>query len=273
MIVCAAVTKKAIQHHYDLATPFYRLLWGPHIHHGLWEEEGPPFLAQRRLIDRLASAARLRQGETVLDVGCGMGGSTIELALRYGCSVTGLTLSPVQLCWARLAAVWHGVGRRVRFRCGDAEEATFPPASFDLVWTIECSEHLFDKGAFFRRAANWLRPGGRVALCAWLAGDAPGIERQVQAVGDGFLCPSFGTAGDYRAWLESAGLAVTTVADLTPQVCRTWDICRRRLRLTGVGLLARVAGRRMRQFVDRFVVLGDAYRSGAMRYGLFVAEK
>jgi tocopherol O-methyltransferase len=272
MITCTAVTKKTIQHHYDLATPFYRLLWGPHIHHGLWEEEDVPLSAQRRLIDRLAAAARLQPGEAVLDVGCGMGGSTIELASHYGCSVTGVTLSPVQCHWARLSAAWHGVSRKVRFRCADAEHVQFPPAAFDLVWTVECTEHLFDKPAFFQRAAGWLRPGGRIALCAWLAGDGPGIEPEVKAVGEGFLCPSFGTAGDYRAWLESAGLAVATFADLTPHVIRTWDICRRRVQLSGVGLLARIAGRRMREFVDRFGALGEAYRSGAMQYGLFVGE-
>jgi tocopherol O-methyltransferase len=273
MIACAAVTKKAIQRHYDLATPFYRLLWGPHIHHGLWESEGPAFLAQRRLIDRLAEAARLRRGQTILDVGCGMGGSTIELAKRYGCLVAGLTLSPIQQEWARLSAAWHRVSRKVSFRCADAEEVKFPAGTFDVVWNIECTEHLFDKSAFFRRAAIWLRPGGRIALCAWLVGDAPGIEKQVEAVGYGFLCPSFGTAADYRAWLESAGLAVTTFADLTHQVARTWDICQRRLRRSGVGLLARITGGRMRGFVERFAALGEAYHSGAMHYGLFVAEK
>jgi tocopherol O-methyltransferase len=273
VIACATVTKKAIQHHYDLGTLFYRLLWGPHIHHGLWQENESPRLAQRRLIDRLATAAGLQHGDEVLDVGCGMGGSTIDLAARYGCTVTGVTLSPVQCRWARLSAAWHRVGRRVRFRHADAEHVEFAPATFDVVWNVECSEHLFDKPGFFRRAAAWLRPGGRLALCAWLAGDRPGVEPQVRAVGAGFLCPSFGTAGDYRAWLESAGLTVQTVENLTPQVMRTWEICRRRLRASGVGLLARVVGGRARAFVDHFATLGDAYRTGAMEYGLFVAEK
>jgi tocopherol O-methyltransferase len=273
MIACTTVTKKAIQHHYDLATLFYRLLWGPHIHHGLWESDGSPLLAQRRLIDRLAATVCLERGERVLDVGCGLGGSTIELASRYGCEVTGVTLSPVQCYWAHLSARLQRMNRLVRFRCADAEHVQFAPAAFDVVWSIECTEHFFDKAAFFHRAALWLRPRGRVALCAWLAGSRPGIEAQVRAVGEGFLCPSFGTAADYRTWLESAGLAVRTFSDLTSQVMRTWEICRRRVQSSGASVLARLAGPRMRLFVDRFAALEGAYRSGAMQYGLFVAEK
>src|SRR5262249_14600044 len=142
-----------------------------------------------------------------------------------------------------------------------------------VLWNVECSEHLFDKPAFFQRATGWLRPGGRIALCAWLAGDGSGIEPQVQAVGEGFLCPSFGTASDYRSWLESAGLTVINYEDLTPQVVRTWEICQRRVEISRVGLLAHLAGRRMRKFINKFAALRDAYLSGAMQYGLFAAEK
>jgi len=273
MIECAVVSKKSIQNHYDLATPFYRLLWGPHIHHGLWEEEVSPAIAQRRLIDRLATTAGLQPGDVVLDVGCGMGGSTIELATRYGCRVTGVTLSPVQRNWARLSAAWQGARRQVRFLCHDAERLTFPPASFDVVWNVECSEHFFDKPAFFRRAAGWLRPGGRIALCAWLAGDTPDAEPQVKAVGEAFLCPSFGTAADYRSWLEAAGVTGVTYLDLTPQVMRTWEICQRRVQATRLGFLAWIGGRRMRLFMNHFETLGQAYRTGAMAYGMFVARK
>jgi tocopherol O-methyltransferase len=273
MIACDSITRASIRQHYDLATPFYRLLWGPHIHHGLWEANESPAEAQLRLINRLATDAALNPGESVLDVGCGMGGSTIELARRYGCSVTGVTLSPVQRSWARLAASWLGLGGRVRFLCRDAEQMAFPPETFDAVWNIECSEHFFDKPGFFRRAAGWLRPGGRVALCAWLAGEGPEAEPEVQAVCQGFLCPSLGTAADYRGWLREAGLVERTWADLTPQVLRTWDICRRRVEVSRVGWLAWLGGRRMRAFLHHFVTLGNAYRSGAMQYGLLVAEK
>ena len=149
----------------------------------------------------------------------------------------------------------------------------FPPASFDVIWNIECSEHFFDKPGFFARAGDWLRPGGRIALCAWLAVEGPDRESLVRAVGDGFLCPSFGTAADYRSWLCDAGLRERLYADVTPQVARTWEICQRRVRTIGGGFLARLGGRRMRCFVEHFATLEQAYRTGAMQYGLFVAEK
>ena len=80
----AGITTKAIRRHYDLATPFYRLLWGSHIHHGLWYADEGPALAQRQLIDRLTAEADIQHGSTVLDVGCGMGGTSIYLARRLG---------------------------------------------------------------------------------------------------------------------------------------------------------------------------------------------
>ncbi len=274
MISCPSISKQSIRRHYDRATPFYRLFWGRHIHHGLWGADETPAAAQQRLIDRLAAAAALGPGQRVLDVGCGMGGSTIELARRYRCLTTGLTLSPVQRRWAALAASWHGLDGRTRFRCGDAEAVAFAPYSFDVVWNVECSEHLFDKPAFFRRAAGWLRLGGRVALCAWLAGDAPHAPRDALRVCEAFLCPSLGTADDYRGWLADAGLHLRTFEDLTARVVRTWDVCARRTRASGVAWLARLLGdREAGSFLQHFTTLGDAYRSGAMRYGLFVAER
>jgi tocopherol O-methyltransferase len=276
MVECATVLKDAIRSHYDWATPFYRLLWGAHIHHGVWEGNESPSQAQVQLIERLAAAADLRDGLDVLDVGCGMGGSALHLASAYGCRVMGITLSRVQRQWARLTAWRRGVGRRTKFLCRDAETVEFPPGSFDVVWSIECTEHLYDKARFFRRAADWLRRGGRVAICAWLAAEEPreaAADGLLQQVCEGFLCPSLGTAGDYLSWMEDAGLKPRVVSDLTDKVARTWKICHRRVRRFGIPILARCAGRDMSQFVRRFETMTHAYQSGALRYACLVAEK
>lgn len=275
MISCPDIQKRDIRSHYDLATVFYRLLWGRHIHHGLWEGTESPAVAQQQLTDTLARLAGIVPGNKVLDVGCGTGGSTIHLAKHLGCDVTGITLSPVQRAWARCAASWHGVPRTTKFLRLDAEQAEFPQASFDVVWSIECTEHLFDKPAFFRRAAEWLVPGGRMAICAWLAGDDTGTAatQQVYDVCEGFLCPSLGTQHDYEQWMQSAGLRTEHSLDWTNRVMQTWEICRRRVERTGVRWIARVLDRNTVLFLDRFDTILRAYQSGAMKYGCFVAHR
>ena len=161
MIEFPDVAKGVIRNHYDIITPFYRMFWGPHIHHGYWEGGESSEQAQIQLTERLAKIARIAPSSTVYDIGCGMGGSSVWRARNLQCQVTGVTLSPVQRMYAASAATLRGVKPRPRFLCADAEKIAFEPASADVVWSIECTEHLFDKPAFFRKAATWIKPGGR----------------------------------------------------------------------------------------------------------------
>jgi tocopherol O-methyltransferase len=275
VISCSSVHKSEIRSHYNLGTLFYRLLWGHHIHHGLWSGTESPGAAQQRLTETLAREAAICSGERVLDVGCGMGSSSIHLAKRMNCQVTGITISSVQWRWAQWAALMHRVARRSRFLCADAEQVAFPIESFDIVWSVECTEHLYDKGQFLCRAARWLRPGGRVAICAWLAGETtdPAHRQQVYDVCEGFLCPSLGTEHDYRQWMSEAGLQNPRVLDWTSSVAQTWEICRDRVRRMRIRWLARVLDINSVRFLDRFDTILEAYRSGAMRYAAFIAHK
>lgn len=304
MISCPTVRKEEIRWHYDLVTVFYRLLWGRHIHHGLWNDSESANVAQQRvgvqalacpsnvsepahvresanvaqqrLLETLASEAQIQNGSRILDVGCGMGGSSIHLARALGCNVTGVTLSPFQRRWAACSALWHGVRGSTRFLCADAEQVSFPAESFDVVWSIECTEHLFDKPKFFQSAGTWLKPGGRLAICAWLAGSTSGnqaLDKQVYDVCDGFLCPSLGTKEDYQGWIEAAGMKMLQYHDWTSRVDRTWEICLERARRTGMPYLARMIDKSASLFVDRFETILKAYRSGAMAYGCFIATR
>ncbi len=275
MISCPSIEKRTIRGHYNLSTPFYRLLWGPHIHHGLWEAEESPSVAQLQLTERLATLANLLTDQKMLDVGCGMGASSIHLAKTRDCSAVGVTISRLQRHWAAMSARWHGVSDRTEFRCADAEQVSITPASFDLVWSVECTEHLFDKPAFFQRAATWLKPGGTMAICAWLAGENTNSDQfqQVYDVCEGFCCPSLGTSGDYVHWMKQAGLEVTHTLDWTSRVSRTWEICRERVRRSHVRWLAKLIDRDSVMFLDRFDTILAAYESGAMKYGCFIARK
>jgi tocopherol O-methyltransferase len=276
MIEFPSVEKSVIRNHYDITTPFYRLFWGPHIHHGYWEGNETSARAQVQLTERLATAAAVPVGASVVDVGCGMGGSSVWLAQHRQCQVTGITLSPVQRFYAAMGARMRRVRPAPTFIRTDAESFTLPPSSLDIVWSIECTEHLFDKPAFFRKAASWLKPGGRFAICAWLTGESPLTELQTEQarnVCKGMFCPSLGAQSDYVRWFEEAGMTMVDTGLWTRQVEKTWEICLDRVQRSGVRHLAKRLGSNHVLFLDHFQAILDAYRSGAMEYGYFVAEK
>ncbi|TWT75530.1 Demethylrebeccamycin-D-glucose O-methyltransferase [Posidoniimonas polymericola] len=275
MISCPGIQKKTIRRHYNVSTLFYRLLWGRHIHHGYWDADESPEVAQDQLTDKLAAAASIARGSRVVDIGCGMGGSSRRLAKLHDCHVTGVTISPFQKRWASLAATRHGLRSRTRFLCADAEQVEFRPGEFDAVWSIECTEHLTDKPEFVRRAAEWVKPGGAMAICAWLAGpDLDEAKRQqVYDVCEGMFCPSLATSAEYQQWMRDAGLEVEVAEDWTRNVDRTWEICRDRVLRFRMYGAAKLIDRQQIIFLDRFQTILDAYRSGAMEYGCFVARK
>ncbi len=276
MITVEPIRKATIRSHYDLGTLFYWLHWGPHIHHGLWLADESPRQAQCQLIDTLAERAGIQAGDRLVDIGCGMGGSAIRLATRSDCEVTGVTLSSVQRHWAATTAMLKGQRTKTRFVCADAEAIDFEPQSFDVVWSVECTEHLFDKPGFFRRAAQWLRPGGRVALCVWFEGEdttRPGHGEMVKDVCRRFVCPSLATRRDYTSWLVAAGLTITYNEDWTDRVAKTWEICKRRVSSSRIKTLARILDQNQVAFLDGFDTLLTAYRTGAMQFGAIVAEK
>ena len=276
MIECENIKKSVIQNHYDISTLFYRLLWGQHIHHGFWKADASPSVAQIQLTQELVRLSNIQRGSVVYDIGCGMGGSSRWLSKNLDCKVTGVTLSPFQRSWAATESRLGQYQTRPTFLRADAEAIDFLNQSADVVWSIECTEHLFDKPAFFARAASWLKPGGCFALCAWLAGESPMTDvqnAQARKVCEGMFCPSLGSQSDYISWFEKAGLSVDVKTICTDQVKQTWEICRQRVERTGVRYLAKVLGKNHVLFLDHFDAILNAYDSGAMEYGMFVAKK
>jgi tocopherol O-methyltransferase len=276
MIRGPAIEKRAIRLSNEVATLFYRLFWGPHSHHGLWTAGETPAEAQSNLMEAVIREARLRGGERVLDVGCGIGTSAVHLAKAWDCRVTGVTVSRVQQQWATLGALLSGVGPRTRFLADDAETVELPPAAFDLVWVVECTEYLFDKARFVRRLADWLRPGGRAVVCVWKTGDGPlsaDSERRVYEVCAGFGFPSLASGEEFRQWFADAGLEVERCSDWTHQVSRTWEISWHDAQRSRVHWIARLIGRDRFTFWDHYLAILTAYRTGAMKYACWSVSK
>jgi tocopherol O-methyltransferase len=271
-------TTAAVAQHYDDLDPFYRELWGDHVHHGLWTTGlENPAQAVENLIACVAERLKLNPGEQVCDVGCGYGATSQWLAEHRGVQVTGLTISAVQ---AQRASERSAGSSQLRVLRRDWLDNGFESSSFDHVVAIESSEHMADKQLFFDEAYRTLRPGGSLAVCAWLTRTDPRpweVRHLLEPICRGGRLPGMGSEIEYRKFAERAGFTVETVDDLSLRVRRTWGVC--------IGRLARklLVDRSYRRFLrdaragNRIFALTllriwAAYQTGSMRYGLLVAR-
>ena len=105
-------------------------------------------------------------GERVLDVGCGSGAVTREIARRVGSRgvAVGLDPSPALLAVARELAKEAGVGERVEFREGDARRLPFADGLFDVVVCVTVLSHVPRGEAAIPELVRVLRPGGRLGV-------------------------------------------------------------------------------------------------------------
>ncbi|KAK7746319.1 hypothetical protein SLS53_002278 [Cytospora paraplurivora] len=247
--------KDRIKTHYDLASEYYLNLWGTHIHHGYWptpesKANETKDKAQINLIRLLLDISQVAEGSKVLDVGCGIGGTSRYLATELGCTVTGITISTKQVEMAtrltRSEAVkadaslsdqkadsdgFLKVGKgKVRFVELDAEKMgevfAAQSESFDVVWICEALSHFPNKALFFENARKVLKEGGKLALADWFK--AEGLEEKqflddVKPIEDGMLLPPLCTQADYVNLAKGAGLDVLRgPQDISDDVKATW---------------------------------------------------
>jgi ubiquinone/menaquinone biosynthesis C-methylase UbiE len=164
---------------------------------------------------QLAQRAGLRAGQTVLDVGGGIGGPARTLASEHGCSVTVLDLTEAYCRTGEQLTALTGLTDRVTFRRGNALAMPFADGSFDVVWTQHSSMNIEAKERLYAEVHRVLRPGGRLALHEIMAGTVQPIHFPVPWARDpaiSFLRPP----QEMRALLPAAGFAEVAWFDVTP---------------------------------------------------------
>ena len=135
------------------------------IHYGYWDEKVKTFpQSLLRMNEVMCEAAQIRSTESVLDAGCGIGGSSFFLAETIGCKVTGISLSERQVEKAKQLAVNKGFDDRVEFKTMNYSSTSFHDESFDVVWGCESICYADDKEKFIQEAFRLLRPGGRLVV-------------------------------------------------------------------------------------------------------------
>lgn len=266
------VTKK-IQEHYDLASAYYKDLWGPHLHHGYYETGKE---SQRDAADNLVSfllqKANFSRGAKILDIGCGIGTTSIRLAQQIGCKVTGITISPIQVDVATEAA--RSVKNKPTFLLHDANDLKLTD-TFDGIWAVEVISHLSKRGEFFRRASKLLRSGGVYCEAAWLKDEGLSRvqqEKYIQPIEEGMLV-DLPTLSEYKEHFDNNGLRLSYFEDVSRRVSYTWDACLQIARDRTLWRLAYEHSKEFVSFLRSFKAMRSGYKSGAFRYGFIVCEK
>ena len=289
-----AVDSTAVATHYDELDEFYRDVWGEHVHHGVWlrgnETREEAVLNLVEIVAREAEGraparpvaqrgtnmdVQARVPRTICDIGCGYGATARELAAR-GAKVIGITISPAQCAFAQQRKT-----PGTDFVCGDWLTNNLPSAAFDAAIAIESSEHMPDFRGFFAQAERVLRAGGRLVICAWLSADAPSpaVARWLlEPICREGRMPNLATAPEYRSFGEAAGFSLERFEDLSRYAAPTWPAIVRRLLgklLTRPRYLRFLFNRHARNRIFALTILRIwlAYRTGAMRYGIFTFVK
>jgi len=127
---------------YDRSSKLWEDVWGEHMHHGYYipEDRTDHVQAQIDLIDEVLKWGDVTKATSVVDVGCGIGGSSRHIAKKFGCEAQGITLSPYQSARGNELAKEQGLSDRVSFQVADALDMPFEDNSFDLVWSLESGE-------------------------------------------------------------------------------------------------------------------------------------
>ena len=152
--------------HYDLGNDFFRLWLDEAMLYSsaLWDGSTPTLeAAQSRKIERVRELLDIRGGERILEIGSGWGTLAVRLKEAGAAHVTGLTLSPAQLDFARDLAAARGSASQVDFRLQDYRDIE---GRFDRLVSIEMAEAVGEAWwpTYFGKIAGCLKPGGRAVL-------------------------------------------------------------------------------------------------------------
>ncbi|MEQ1758929.1 MAG: class I SAM-dependent methyltransferase [Vicinamibacterales bacterium] len=226
-----------------------------------------------RLHDLIVSRLPVHERPRMLDAGCGLGGTMLDLTERWGGSAVGLTLSQTQRDSALRAAAARGLAQRVDAR---VQSYDHPPAGpFDVIVAIESLAHSVSPWTSVAALARVLAPGGFFVIVDDMPEPAALGSSTLQAFREGWRAP---VVWGRRQYLEAFGaerLALVTDDDLTGESrLRTLAQIGRMERLNRVART--LAPARWRVVLDSYyggLALERMYREGLMRYRMLIARR
>lgn len=195
-------------------------------------------------------------GSSILDAGCGRGGSALLLRKRYGAKITGISISRGQIEFAGRALQQAGCDGDVQFLVGDMTDTELPGNTFDYIWALGSTEHvdgLDEMGEEFYRLA---KSSGQLLVYACTKNEGHDQAEHYASQANNWYQTRLHTVAEYVSALTDTGWKVAAPEDYTPAAANYW---------------------RIRTFLDAdpgsAEFMAPALESNALNYHLLLARK
>ncbi|KAL1202538.1 Tocopherol O-methyltransferase [Cardamine amara subsp. amara] len=282
--------REGIAEFYNETSGLWEEIWGDHMHHGFYDPDSSIQLsdsghreAQIRMIEESLHFAGVTEERVkrVVDVGCGIGGSSRYLASKFGAECIGITLSPVQAKRANDLAAAQSLSKRVSFLVADALEQPFEDGKFDLVWSMESGEHMPDKAKFVKELVRVAAPGGRIIIVTWCHRNLSQGEETLQPweqnlldrICKTFYLPAWCSTDDYVNLLQSHSLQDIKCADWSENVAPFWPaVIRTALTWNGLWSLL-LSGMKSIKGALTMPLMIKGYKKGVIKFGIITCQK
>ena len=208
-------SKKNIEHHYDIGGERGEKLYDIFLDtkHRLyscayWKEDTKSLEeAQQNKIDHIVKKLDIKNGQKILEVGCGWGGMAFEIAKQKNCEVTGISLSKNQIKYCKQKAKDLSLDNQVNFELIDYRKVK---GHYDRIYSVGMFEHVGKKfyNTFFKSMNNLLKNDGIFLLHTIGVIDKPTPPNKFinKYIFPGGVCPSF---SQIITPIEKTGLIVS----------------------------------------------------------------
>lgn len=265
--------------HYDRVHEAWRLLMGEEFHYGYFESPDVPLdTATAALTGQMLERAAIVPGDRILDIGCGTGRQSCDLAEGFGAQVLGITTSSSGIEAATDLARERGVSG-ARFEQRDGTDNGLADGSFDVAWVLESSHLMRDREALLRECARVLAPGGRIVLCDIIRKrEIPFSEVRSRRDDFATLRAAFGDAhmqplSTYASTLEQFGMTMTDSTDISLPTLPTFAAWRANADKHEAEVRELLGAKGLQDFVQSTHVLEAFWRDETLGYGILAAVK
>ncbi|MBL4607565.1 MAG: methyltransferase domain-containing protein [Pseudomonadales bacterium] len=279
------MTEQEIIKYYEDCDIDYRLVWQTgnnfSLHYGYYDADHTRHKTAVLNMNRiLAQKAGIKDGDKILDAGCGIGGSCLWLANHYDVECTGINICEFQLKKARKLSKERNLDSRVNYQVRSFLETGFEDNTFDVVWGMESVCYAENKKEFLEEAYRILKPGGRVAVADGFLNDITPEKRYEGMLHDwldGWAVPHLWGQERFKKDLADVGFKNIDFTDasknVVPSSHRMWAVSQLAKRVIGIAEFLRIRNKVQNKNVTAAELQYPLLMSDAWRYGIFVAEK